>query len=71
MRDGADQIRAWKEAEGTEGAERATGEHPAGDVRLPMSRGHVARAMVLAGMVIGLSAVAEAGTFQVGTTTGP
>ena len=67
MRDGADQIRAWKEAEGSEGG----AEHPAGDVRLPKSRGHVARAMVLAGMVIGLSAVAEAGTFQVGTTTGP
>lgn len=67
MRDGADQIKAWKD---TEGADGTTG-HPAGEVHLPKSRGQVARAMALAGLVVGISAVAEAGTMQTGTTTGP
>jgi hypothetical protein len=63
MHDGVDQTQAWKDTQGTDT------EHPAGDVRPPMSRGHVARAMVLAGMVVGMGVVAElAGP---GTTTGP
>lgn len=66
MHDGVDQIKAWKDSEGPEGAE-----HPAGEVRLPKNRGQVARAMALAGIVIGISAVAEAGTMHTGTTTGP
>lgn len=65
MQDGVDQVKAWKNSEGSET------ENPAGEVRLPMSRGHVARAMALAGLVVGLSAISEAGTLQVGTTTGP
>jgi hypothetical protein len=58
MHNEVDQEQPWNDAE-----------HPAGDVRPPMSRGHVARAMVLAGLVVGLGVVAElAGP---GTTTTP
>jgi hypothetical protein len=65
MREEADQVSAWKDGTG----EGGTGEHPAGDVRLPMSRGQVARTMVLAGLVVGLSAVSSMGTLDTGTGT--
>lgn len=66
MRDGVDQAKAW------ENTEETAADHPAGEVRLPKSRGQVARAMALAGIVLGISAVAEAGTLGAGgTTTGP
>jgi hypothetical protein len=67
MHDGVDQVKAWKDSEGTEGA----AEHPAGEVQLPKGRVQVARAMALAGIVVGLSAVVEAGTLQTNTTTAP
>ncbi len=67
MHDGVDQVKAWKDSEGTEDATA----NPAGEVTLPKNRGQVARAMALAGIVIGISAVAEAGTMATGPTTGP
>ncbi|MFL6120776.1 hypothetical protein [Actinophytocola sp.] len=69
MREGTDQVRAWKDGTGDGADGNATGVHPAGDVRLPMSRGQVARTMVLAGLVVGLSAVSQLGTLETGTGT--
>jgi hypothetical protein len=63
MHNGADQVQAWKDSQGTDA------DHPAGTVEPPMSRGHVARAMVLAGLVVGMGVVAELS--GPGTTTGP
>lgn len=65
MHHGVDRAKASDNTEGTAAA------NPAGEVALPKSRGQVARAMALAGIVLGLSAVAEAGTLATGTTTGP
>jgi hypothetical protein len=67
MQNGMDQVRAWKDSEAPRAADA---DHPSGKVRVPLSRGHVARAMVLAGVVLGLGMVSEMGT-AVGTTTGP
>lgn len=69
MRDPAAQIDAWKNSD----APKSEGsDNPAGDVRLPMSRGAVARAMALAGLVVGIGMIADATNgVAVGTTTGP
>lgn len=67
MRNGVDQVKAWKDAE-TSGD--VDSEHPAGEVELPMRRGQVARAMVLAGLVVGLGAMAEFGPMATETTGG-
>jgi len=66
MRGEMDQVKAWKDAEGSEGV---NAEHPAGEVELPMSRGQVARTMALAGLVVGMSAMSVASMH--GTTTAP
>lgn len=67
MHDGVEQVESWKNTGGTPDAT----ENPAGEVRLPMRRGHVARTMALAGLVLGISAISEAGALVTGPTSGP
>jgi hypothetical protein len=67
VRDGADQIRVWKDAEAS-----ADCEHPAGEIDLPVTKGQIARTMVLAGLAVGFSSLGVAGTAGMPTiTTGP
>lgn len=69
MHNSADHIGAWKNSDAPKDE---NSDNPAGDVRLPMSRGAVARAMALGGLVVGIGLVADAiTTITVGTTTGP
>lgn len=69
MGNSADQIGAWKNSDAPTDE---SSDNPAGDVRLPMSRGAVARTMALAGLVVGVGMVADmANGLAVGTTTGP
>jgi hypothetical protein len=69
MRDPAAQIDAWKNSDASKGE---SSDNPAGEVRLPMSRGAVTRAMALAGLVVGIGMIADAANgMAVGTTTGP
>ena len=69
MRDRAGQIDAWKNSDASKGE---SSDNPAGEVRLPMSRGAVTRAMALAGLVVGIGMIADATNgITVGTTTGP